>query len=97
MQPVIIDLSSRLTDGQVTLRPMRTDDAAPYAAAFREDRDLGRLLGIETDPDEASARDRIEGQAQRGADNKVVQFAISDAATDAFCWMVLVHSPHEQH
>jgi [ribosomal protein S5]-alanine N-acetyltransferase len=93
----VIELPARLTDGQVTLRPIRTDDAAPYAAAFREDPDLGRLLGIETDPDEASARDRIEGQAQCAADSKFVQFAISDAATDAFWGMVLVHSLHEQH
>jgi hypothetical protein len=42
IQSVEIKLPERLTDGVVALRPSRAEDAAPYAAAFRDDRDLGR-------------------------------------------------------
>lgn len=97
MSQVKILLPERLEDGHVALRPMRGEDAGPYAAAFRQDPGLGRLLGVETDPDEASVRDRIEAQAKPAEDSKFVQLAISDVATDAFWGEVLVHSLHEQH
>jgi hypothetical protein len=65
-----IELPERLTDGQVVVRPMRVEDAGPYANGFALDPDLGRMLGSETDPDETSVRDRIEGQARSAGDGK---------------------------
>jgi len=94
---VKIGLLDRLGDDHVILRPMHTDDAAAYAGAFQDDPDLGRLLGIEADPDEASVRERIEAQAQRAEDTNFVQMAIADAATDSFWGAMIVHSLHEQH
>lgn len=72
---------------------MRTDDAAAYAAAFRDDPALGRLLGVEDDPDEASVRKRLTRRSEHiDADTRFVQFAIADAVTDAFRGAVTVHS-----
>jgi len=52
------------------IRPMRSEDAAAYAAAFQDDPDLGRLLGVEQDPDERTVRKRVEGQDQRAEDGE---------------------------
>ena len=92
-----IAIPTRLEDGHVVLRPLRADDAASYAAAFRDDPDLGRLLGMESDPDEPSARERIEAQGDRDEDAKFVQLAIADPETDAFWGEVIVHSLHDHH
>jgi [ribosomal protein S5]-alanine N-acetyltransferase len=92
------DLSARaLHDGDVALRPLRSEDAAAYAGAFRDDPDLGRLLGIETDPDEAEVRERIESQVRDEHEPSFVKLAIADAVTDAFWGVFLVHSLAEQH
>jgi RimJ/RimL family protein N-acetyltransferase len=85
-----IELPERLTDGQLALRPIRLEDARPYAHAFALDPDLGRMLGSETDPDELSVRERIESQAQSANDGKFV--ALFDVASDAFLGAVLPHS-----
>lgn len=93
-----ISLPERLGDGTVALRAMKLQDAGAYAAAFRDDPGLGRLLGIEADPDEASMRERIERQSEpAGDDVTFIRFAIADAVTDAFWGEVLVHSLHDQH
>jgi RimJ/RimL family protein N-acetyltransferase len=97
MRRVKIALPDRLEDGFVALRPMRVADAEPYSAAFREDPDLGRLLGVEADPDEASVRERIDRQAQGAAERSFVQLAIADPTTNAFWGELLVHSWHAQH
>jgi RimJ/RimL family protein N-acetyltransferase len=90
-----IELPARLEGDGVALRPLRTDDAAPYAAAFREDPDLGRMLGLETDPDEAAAAVRIEASTASAAEGRSVQLAIVDPATDTFWGEVLIHSISE--
>lgn len=97
MVTVKVSVPERLEDGLVALRPMRADDASPYAAAFGEDPDLGRLLGVEKAPDERAVRERIEAQAQRTKDTDFVQLAIADAASDRFWGEVIVHSLHDQH
>jgi [ribosomal protein S5]-alanine N-acetyltransferase len=71
----------------VRLRPLREDDAPAYAGAFRDDPDLGRLLGTENDPDEAAVRDRIANAGQRGG----FELAITADGADAFCGVVSVH------
>lgn len=95
--PVNISVPQRLEDGYVALRPMRAEDAGPYVAAFCEDEALGRLLGVEPDPDEASVRQRIEAQLERAEERKSVRLAIADGAKDAFWGEVIVHSLQEQH
>lgn len=58
MPPVPIELPDSLTGDAVVLRRLRADDAPTYAAAFRDDPELGRLLGMEEDPGEEQARER---------------------------------------
>ena len=91
-----IRLPDRLRDEAVVLRGLRPDDAAPYAAAFGEDPDLGRLIGIETDPDETSVRERIEQLRDRTVEADFFQLAIADPVSDAFLGTVLVHSLDER-
>ena len=74
------------------LRPMTEADAAPYVAAFRDDPGLGRLLGLEHDPELETVRQRIAGQAEQAAGGRSVSLAIADAGSDAFCGQMLVHS-----
>ncbi len=92
-----IELPRGCSDGTVVLRGLRRDDAAPYAAAFVSDRDLGRLLGIETDPDIVVVRRRIEEQARAARSATGAQLAIADPATDAFLGTVILHTLHWEH
>ena len=63
---------------------MASSDAAPYAAAFREDPDLGRLLGVEKDPDEPTVREQIEAETQRGDERTFFKLAIADPLRTRF-------------
>ena len=47
----LLGLPARASDGVVALRRLRDGDAEAYAAAFVADPELGRLLGVECDPD----------------------------------------------
>jgi hypothetical protein len=42
----------------------------PYAAGFRHDPDLGRLVGFEEDPDEDGVREHIRRIAKRAEDGE---------------------------
>lgn len=67
-------------------------DIAPYVQAFRDDRELGRLLGIEEDPDEAALAERLaklDGFREQG---RFIEVAIADAATGAFVGSLTLHS-----
>ena len=77
----------------VTLRTLRVDDAPAYAAAFRDDPDLGRLIGAETDPDEAAVRERIANAAERAG----FELAIAAGGADAFEGVVAVHGIEPDH
>lgn len=76
----------------VSLRALRLQDAGAYVAAFREDRDLGRLLGMEEDPSEESVRGRVERQAERAAAGQAVELAIADPASDALLGGLVLRS-----
>jgi RimJ/RimL family protein N-acetyltransferase len=86
---VHIELPASLKGDGVALRRLRTGDAAAYAAAFRDDPEIGRLVGTESDPDEAQVRQRVV------ADRRF-ELAIVDEE-DAFAGMVLLHSLDERH
>jgi [ribosomal protein S5]-alanine N-acetyltransferase len=77
----------------VALRALREDDAPAYAAAFRDDPELGRLLGVESDPDEAAVRARIAGAEQRAG----FELAITANGSDALRGVVAVHSIEADH
>ncbi len=91
MAAMKINLPDGLSDDRVSLRPMVPSDAAPYAAAFREDPDLGRLLGVEQDPDEETVGERIEAETQPVDDRAFFKLAIADPVSGAFWGEVIVH------
>ncbi len=92
-----IELPESLTGDGVVLRRLRADDAEAYAAAFRADPDLGRLLGMEEDPGAAAIRERAERLPEHAADGKVVELAVSDEAGGAFLGSMILHSFDWQH
>jgi RimJ/RimL family protein N-acetyltransferase len=87
-----LELSEPLSDGRVTLRCMCAEDAAASARAFRDDPDLGRLIGVEHDPDEAGIGERIARQGEPAAQGRSFQLAIVDAVSDAFWGTMILHS-----
>jgi RimJ/RimL family protein N-acetyltransferase len=92
MRAMRIEVPERVADGRVAVRAMRIDDAEPYAAAFADDPDLGRLLGMQSDPDEKTIRDWIERLPQRADEGASVQLSIADAVSDAFWGVIHLHS-----
>jgi RimJ/RimL family protein N-acetyltransferase len=86
-----------LHDGDdLVLRPMSEDDAPAYAAAFRDDPDLGRLLGLDTDLDEGDARARIAEHAQAARAGRYVELAV-ETADLPFAGTVTAVSLNERH
>jgi RimJ/RimL family protein N-acetyltransferase len=92
-----IDLPATLTEGDVVLRRLRAEDAETYVAAFGDDPELGRLLGMEADPDVAGIRERAERLPGLAADGKLVEFAVSEADADAFLGSMMLHSFDTKH
>jgi RimJ/RimL family protein N-acetyltransferase len=82
----------------VALRKLRARDAAPFAAAFREDPRLGELVGFETDPTDAFARRFIARQPRLRARGEFLGLAVTDAPGvaaapgRAFLGHVMLHS-----
>lgn len=81
---VRLDLPDVLRGERVLLRRLQVADVGPYVKAFRDDPDLGRLVGMEKDPTEESIRRRVEAQVEAVAQGRGVDLAIADAATGAF-------------
>jgi RimJ/RimL family protein N-acetyltransferase len=81
-----------LTDAIVRLRLVEERDLAAYTAAFRDDADLGALLGLEQDPTEASLRPRLGREWVAPPDLRACEWVIADAASDAFRGTILLHS-----
>ena len=85
-------LTEPLSDGVVTLRTLREEDLEPYAAAFATDVELGRLLGMEHDPDLESLRERLGRLEAMASEGRLAEVAIADEATGAFRGSVTLHS-----
>jgi ribosomal-protein-alanine N-acetyltransferase len=83
-----VELPDRLDGDGVVLRRLRADDAPAYAAAFRDDPDLGRLLGVDEAPDEPAVRGRV---------GRAGELAIADPESDAFLGWLNVHSFNERN
>ena len=80
-----------LTGGGVLLRPVAERDVEPYARAFRDDPELGRLAGFDVDPTEEWVRSRLEGADERRASGVFSEVAITEAGGDAFLGAVALH------
>jgi [ribosomal protein S5]-alanine N-acetyltransferase len=87
---VKIDLPDSLSDGAVSLRPLRADDADAFGQAFRDDPELGVAIGVEKDPDEATVRERIPRIAEHAAQGDSAELAIADPGSDAFLGVVVL-------
>ncbi len=85
-------MPDRLVGERVVLRPLAAADAQAYARAFREDDQMGRLLGVEEEPTEAEVARRVEGAAERARLGRGVQFAVCTADDDAFVGEVVLHT-----
>jgi ribosomal-protein-alanine N-acetyltransferase len=85
-----IDLPESLSDGTVTLRPMRAGDAAAFAQAFRDDPELGVAIGVEEDPDESAALERLPRISEDAAAGKSAEFAITRAANDLLVGVIVL-------
>ena len=80
-----------LTDGVITLRPFRADDA-PAITASCQDPEIERWVPIIPAPySEADARRFILMTLQAWHDGSSCEFAIADAATDTFMGSIGVH------
>ena len=97
MATVRFEVPDRLTDGVVSLRLLTPADAAAYARAFTADRDLGRLLGFDTDPTTAELGASLAGVAARARDGQAVELAIVAAADGRLLGSVLMFAFSERH
>src|SRR5881397_2901615 len=80
-----------LSDGVVTLRPWREEDAGAVAEACR-DPDIVRWLDQVPQPySRADARDYIAATAQNWRQGTAASFAVTDAATGEVLGSISVH------
>jgi len=66
-------------------------------SAFREDPELGWLLGFERDPTEDYVRERLRSERSKLRNGRSVAFAMADPQDDAFLGEVLLHTFEWQH
>ncbi len=69
----------------------------PFVSAFRDDPELGWLLGFEHDPTTEYIEERLRSEKSRLRNGRSVAFAIADPEDDAFTGEVLLHSFEWQH
>ena len=79
------------------LRPLTDRDVDAYVAAFAGDPELGRLLGVENDPDAAALRDRIGRTDAAFGSGRFVEVAIADDASGSFLGSLTLHSLDWNH
>jgi len=79
------------------LRPLADPDVPTWAAAFREDPELGPAWGIEHDPDEQALLERVSGASERARSGGGVEIAIADPSSDALLGTVVLHSLDARH
>lgn len=92
-----IEIPKRLESGQVFLRPLDPGDVESYVQAFKDDADLGRLIGLENDPTPESAADRVASADEVAASGRGLQLAISTGPNAKFAGAVVLHTVSEIH
>jgi RimJ/RimL family protein N-acetyltransferase len=76
----------------VVLRRLRARDAGPFAAAFREDPELGIVIGAEEDPSENGVRRFIARQPGLRARGEFLGMAVTDPSKRPFLGHVMLHT-----
>ena len=76
----------------VALRRLRARDAGAFAAAFREDPDLGILIGADEDPTENGVRRFIARQPGLRARGEFLGLAVTDDTRRPFLGHVMLHT-----
>jgi RimJ/RimL family protein N-acetyltransferase len=79
------------TDG-VALRRLRARDAGAFAAAFKDDPQLGVWIGADEDPTEISVRRFIARQPSLRARGEFLGLAVTDATRKPFLGHVMLHT-----
>ena len=79
------------------LRSLRTADVEPFVSAFRDDPELGWLLGFEHDPTPDYVRERLRSEKDRLRGGRSVAFAIGAPDGEDFLGEVLLHTFEWQH
>ena len=86
-----------LAAGGVALRRLRARDAGAFAAAFRDDPQLGVSIGTEEDPTEISVRRFIARQPALRARGEFLGLAVTDATRKPFLGHVMLHTVAWRH
>jgi RimJ/RimL family protein N-acetyltransferase len=81
----------------VALRRLRARDAGPFAAAFRDDPDLGIMIGADEDPTENGVRRFIARQPGLRARGEFLGLAVTDASRRPFLGHVMLHTLAWRH
>ncbi len=81
----------------VALRRLRARDAAPFAAAFREDPALGVAIGADEDPTENGVRRFVARQPGLRARGEFLGLAVTDASKRPFLGHVMLHTVAWRH
>ena len=87
----------RLSDGRIVVRSLEEKDFDAYLAAFAEGDSLLNLLGYEQAPDVQAATRWLAHNWYDPPELEVWEFAIADAASDAFLGTIMFHSLHWKH
>jgi RimJ/RimL family protein N-acetyltransferase len=85
-----------LRDG-VALRRLRARDAGPFAAAFRDDPELGVVIGADEDPTENGVRRFIARQPGLRARGEFLGLAVTDETRRPFLGHVMLHTLDFRH
>jgi RimJ/RimL family protein N-acetyltransferase len=72
-------------------------DVEPFVSSFRDDSELGWLLGFDQDPTEDYVRERLRSEKAKLRAGRSVAFAIAAPDGDAFVGEVLLHTFEWQH
>ncbi|MEA2296456.1 MAG: hypothetical protein QOE86_4095 [Solirubrobacteraceae bacterium] len=81
----------------IALRRLRARDAGPFAAAFREDPELGIVIGAEEDPTENGVRRFIARQPGLRARGEFLGLAVTDETRRPFLGHVMLHTLAWRH
>ena len=85
-----------MRDG-VALRRLRARDAGPFAAAFRDDPELGIVIGADEDPTENGVRRFIARQPGLRARGEFLGLAVTDETKRPFLGHVMLHTLAWRH